>query len=136
MATSLSSRVASVFASSRRRRGARRATTAAAADVTKRRRALAPNNRSFLLPDTQTKQRDTMAKVLSCFNACAVGDGATATHSGASPAVSADELPIASLTELAPIYTLEGEEGCVSRCRRVACTDHAQRNHARDPVRK
>lgn len=50
-----------------------------------------------------------MAKVLSCFNACAVGDGATAGHSGASPAASADELPIASLTELAPIYTLEGE---------------------------
>jgi len=53
-----------------------------------------------------------MAKVLACFNACAVGDGATAEHSGASPAASADELPIASMTELAPIYTLEGEGGC------------------------
>jgi hypothetical protein len=55
-----------------------------------------------------------MAKVLSCFNACAVvGDGATGGQSGASPAASADALPVASLTELAPVYTLEGEGSCV-----------------------
>ena len=51
------------------------------------------------------------AKVLSCFNACAVpGEGATAGQAGgARPAHSADELPVTSLTELAPVYTLEGE---------------------------
>ena len=60
-----------------------------------------------------------MAKFLSCFNACAVGDVAmgdgAGQNPGASPAASADQLPIASLTELAPIYTLEGEGGRLRR---------------------
>jgi hypothetical protein len=80
-------------------------------------------------------------KVLSCFNACTAGQGGPA--GGAGPAggmlssggagLSADELPVTSLLELAPLYTVEGEEGC-SGCSKSRASCARARVSARRPI--